>query len=66
MPDPVSPEELGKVVVALTEMRGFAVAGGTRQDAWYLERIDRCLDALGVLNAVARVHGETLEGIRHV
>ncbi len=63
----VDPTEAGEALLALTELRGWALGGKggvlNVDNAWLLERIDRALVPFGVLDVVKRVHGEQMEGV---
>jgi hypothetical protein len=59
---PVRVEDVRDSVVALTELRGWAVASPRKQRDFLLPRIDRVLRAFGADQIVARIHGDVLEG----
>jgi hypothetical protein len=61
-PIEVSAESAREAVVALAELRGWAVASPRKQMDFMLPRIDAALRAFHVDKIVARVHGDVLEG----
>ena len=58
----VSRDAARDAVLALTEMRGWVVAGTRKERDFMLPRIDQALAAFNVDRIVARVHGDVLEG----
>lgn len=58
---------VGDAVLALTELRGWALGGKggvlNVDNAWLLERIDRALVPFGVLDIVRGIHHDHMEGV---
>lgn len=53
-----------RAVVALAELRGFALASPADQSRFIRERVDACLDAFhpAITDGIRRVSGDVLEG----
>lgn len=62
----VAAEPARAAILALSELRGWAIECPKNERDWMLVRIDRCLDAFGLKEVVQRAHGEVLEGISEV
>lgn len=58
----VSAPKARDAIVALTELRGWALGGKggvlNVDNGWLLERIDKALDGFDVLAEVQRIHGD--------
>lgn len=61
-PIPVDAVAARDAVVALAEVRAWAVASPRRERDFLLPRIDAALDAFQIRDVVARIHGDVLEG----
>lgn len=60
------PTPTGKIVVILTELRAFIIAGGPgihrAEGRWLLAKVDEALSEIGVLDVIQRIHHDRMEG----